>query len=401
MLKGKTIVMGVTGGIAAYKACAVVSFLRKQGASVFVIMTKNACEFVRPLTFETLSGHPVVRDMFVREQPWEVEHVSLAKRADLFLIAPATANIIAKIANGIADDMLTSTVLATKAPLLLAPAMNTGMWDAPATRQNIQTLLSRGVSLVGPEGGMLACGDSGVGRMSEPETIVAACVSHFTKAQDMAGLNVLVTAGPTCEPIDPVRYITNRSSGKMGFAIASAAQKRGANVTLVSGAVDLDVINGAALVRVTDTQSLYEAMMRLSPSQDIIIQAAAPADFKVREVSAQKIKKSGDAALTLQLVPNPDIAKAVGAMKTEKQTIVGFAAETENLIENARKKLESKHLDLVVANDVTQAGAGFDVDTNIVTLVTKQGEQALPMQTKAALGDIIIDRILEIRNQSM
>ncbi len=396
-LTGKTVVLGVTGGIAAYKACELTSRLRKAGAQVYVVMTKNACQFVAPLTFETLSNHPVVTDTFERPGTWEVEHVALAKRADLFVIAPATANILAKLAHGIADDMLSTTVLATRAPLLVAPAMNTGMWDNVATQENIKTLKQRGVHMIGPAGGLLACGDSGIGRMSEPEEIYRACEALLVPQQDFAGLKVLVTAGPTREMLDPVRYITNRSSGKMGYALAAAAKARGARVVLVTGPTQLTAPEGVAVVPVTSTQDLYDAMMQNAQQQDVIIQAAAPADFTTQQVAQQKIKKQGDGSLVLTLTQTPDVAAAVGKQKTEKQTLVGFAAETEDVLSHAAQKLQKKSLDMIVANDVSAAGAGFDVDTNIVTLITKDGAQALPLQSKTDVAHAILDKILFLR----
>ena len=396
-LEGKTVVLGVTGGIAAYKSCEVVSRLRKQGALVFVIMTKNACQFVAPMTFETLSNNPCVNDTFERPERWEVEHVALAKKADLFLIAPATANIMAKMAHGIADDMLSTTVLATKAPVLLAPAMNTGMWTNEATQENLRILKARGVMTIGPEGGLLACGDVGAGRMSEPVDIVSRCVELLSVQHDLEGLRVLVTAGPTREPLDPVRFITNRSSGKMGYAIAEAAQKRGAHVTLVSGPVSIAAPGGVAMVSVQSTEDLLQQMTELAPQQDIIIQAAAPADYRAETVAPQKMKKNGNKGLTLKLVPTPDVARAVGELKQKGQTLVGFAAETENLADNAQKKLDSKNLDMIVANDVTKPGAGFDVDTNIAMLITRGKQTELPLMSKRALADAILDRVLELR----
>ena len=397
VLDGKTIVFGVTGGIAAYKSCEAVSRLKKLGATVCVIMTKNATEFVAPMTFETLSNQPCVVDTFARPERWEVEHVSLAKRADLFVIAPATANIMAKLAHGIADDMLSTTCLATRAPMLIAPAMNTGMWENVATQENLKILQARGMHFVGPEGGYLACGDVGAGRMSEPVQIVERCVQLLTAARDMQGLRVLVTAGPTCENIDPVRFITNRSSGKMGYALAEAALRRGAQVTLVTGPVSLTPPQGAQVEPVRTTEDLLQRMLALAPEQDIVIQAAAPADYRAQQIAPQKLKKQGDGALTLTFVPTPDVAKAVGEGKHDGQILVGFAAETETAVENARKKLDSKHLDMIVANDVTQPGAGFDVDTNIATIITHQQAESLPIMTKKALADEILTRALALR----
>lgn len=397
VLDGKTIVFGVTGGIAAYKSCEAVSRLKKLGATVCVIMTKNATEFVAPMTFETLSNQPCVVDTFARPERWEVEHVSLAKRADLFVIAPATANIMAKLAHGIADDMLSTTCLATRAPMLIAPAMNTGMWENAATQENLKILQARGMHFVGPEGGYLACGDVGAGRMSEPVQIVERCVQLLTAKRDMQGLRVLVTAGPTCENIDPVRFITNRSSGKMGYALAEAALRRGAQVTLVTGPVSLTPPQGAQVEPVRTTEDLLERMLALAPEQDIVIQAAAPADYRAQQIAPQKLKKQGGGALTLTFVPTPDVAKAVGEGKHDGQILVGFAAETETAVENARKKLDSKHLDMIVANDVTQPGAGFDVDTNIATIITHQQAESLPIMTKKALADEILTRALALR----
>lgn len=397
MLSGKHVVVGVTGGIAAYKACEVVSRLRKLHAGVDVIMTENATKLVQPLTFETLSARPVCVDTFARTESWDVKHISLAQKADLMVAAPATANLMAKLAHGIADDMLTTTLLATKAPILLAPAMNTGMWTAAATQENLQTLLRRGVHTVGPDAGFLACGDTGTGRMSEPQQIVEAIVSLLCPVQDLKGLHVLVTAGPTVERIDPVRYLTNDSSGKMGYALAEAALARGANVTLLSGPVHLPAPKGAELVSVTSTQSLYDAMMLRCETQDIIIQAAAPADFRVAHPAEQKIKKHAGEPLVLSLVENPDIAKAVGERKKPGQVLVGFAAETQNVLEHARAKLVSKHLDMIVANDVTADGAGFGVDTNIVTLITQQTCTPLPQMTKRKVADEILTQALALR----
>ncbi|MBQ6175166.1 MAG: bifunctional phosphopantothenoylcysteine decarboxylase/phosphopantothenate--cysteine ligase CoaBC [Clostridia bacterium] len=396
-IDGKTIVLGVTGGIAAYKACILCSALRKQGASVHVIMTENATRFVAPLTFETLSNHPVVTDTFARPETWEVEHIALAKAADVFVIAPATANIMAKMAHGIADDMLSTTVLATKAPILIAPAMNTGMWTAQATVENAEILRGRGVRFVGPEGGYLACGDNGAGRMSEPDAILAAIEEILTPKRDLEGLKVMVTAGATREPLDPVRFLTNHSSGKMGFAIAEAARDRGADVLLVCGSVSAEIPSGVRILHVKTTQDLYDAVTANAPDMDVIVQAAAPADYRVEEVSTQKIKKTDGQPLVIRLVENPDIAAAVGKMKKAGQTLVGFAAETEKIEGNARVKLKKKHLDLIVANDVTQPGAGFNVDTNIASLITEDATEDLPMMMKSELAHRILDKVVQLR----
>jgi len=399
MLTGREIVLGVTGGIAAYKSAEIVSRLRRLGASVHVIMTKSATEFVTPLTFETMSNHPVVTDTFARPETWEVEHIALAKAADLFVIAPATANIMAKMAHGIADDMLSTTVLATRATVLIAPAMNTGMWEAKATQENLKMLKARGVETVGPEGGFLACGDVGAGRMSEPVQIVEKITELLARKQDMTGLKVLVTAGPTREMLDPVRFVTNRSSGRMGYALAENAQQRGAEVTLVSGPVNIPAPKGVTVVNVQSTDDLYNAMMEFAPQQDIIVQSAAPADYKTENVAPQKLKKQGDAALELRLVPTQDVAKAVGENKKPGQTLIGFAAETENLHDNAEKKLDRKNLDMIVANDVTKPGAGFDVDTNIASIMTDDGVEELPLMKKTELAQVIFDRALTLRSK--
>ena len=396
MLTGRHVVMGVTGGIAAYKACEVVSRLKKLGADVDVIMTENAAKLVAPLTFETLSARPVSVDTFARTASWDVRHISLAQKADLMLVAPATANLMAKLACGIADDMLTTTLLATKAPIVLAPAMNTGMWTAEATQQNLRTLLARGVRTVGPDSGRLACGDSGAGRMSEPEAIVEAVCGLLCHRRDMEGLRVLVTAGPTVERIDPVRYLTNDSSGKMGYALAEAARDRGARVTLLSGPVHIAPPQGVETVPVISTQSLYDAMLERCGEQDIIVQAAAPADYRVERPAAQKLKKRAGEPLVLTLVENPDIAKAVGKRKRPGQVLVGFAAETQDLLANAKGKLAGKNLDLIVANDVTAEGAGFGTDTNLVTLITREGETALPLMSKREVAGRIWDAAMTL-----
>ena len=394
------IVVGVTGGIAAYKAVELVSRLRKLGADVDVIMTRNATEFVTPLTFETVSHNPVTTDTFVRERSWEVGHVALAHKADLFVVAPATANLIAKMACGLADDMLTTTLLATKAPILLAPAMNTGMWTAEATQRNLQTLIARGVHTVGPGSGLLACGDVGEGRMSEPEEIVREAERLLLMKHDMEGLHVLVTAGPTRERIDPVRYISNDSSGKMGYAIAQAAQARGAAVTLVSGPTALPAPARVTVVPVQTTLDLYHAMLDLCEAQDLILQAAAPADYRCAAPSDQKLKKQNGQPLILEMIENPDVAMAVAQRRKPGQTLVGFAAETNDTLANARAKLNKKGLDMIVANDVTQPGAGFSVDTNITTLITAEGETAYPLMDKRALAEQILNGAMALRQKA-
>ena len=394
----RCVVLGVTGGIACYKSCELVSRLVKAGVDVYVIMTENATKLVQPLTFQTLSKHPVAVDTFQPVNAFEVEHIALAQRADLFVIAPATANILAKLANGIADDMLSTTALATKAPMLVAPAMNTGMWENPATQANVRALQERGVRLCGPAGGLLACGDTGIGRMSEPEEIADMVLALLNQQETMRGLKVLVTAGPTREPIDPVRFITNRSSGKMGYALAEAALEMGAEVTLVAGPVSLTPPSGARTLPVETTEDLLRVMQTEAPAQDVIIQAAAPADYRPNEVAEQKIKKKAGDPLTLVMTETPDVARAIGENKRDGQFIAGFAAETEKLTEHALEKLDRKNLDMIIANDVTRPGAGFDVDTNIITVITREGAKEFPMMSKKDAAKVILKEILDARN---
>jgi len=393
MLKGKCVVLGVTGGIAAYKACEIVSRLRKRHADVRVVMTEHACRFVAPLTFETLSGNQVSVSAF--EHTYEIEHISLAKAADLLLIAPATANIIGKMACGIADDLLSTTAMAVTSPVLIAPAMNSAMYRSPATQRNLEILRGRGAAFIGPESGVLACGDVDIGRMSEPEAIVDRVCATLCPRRDLEGKRVLVTAGPTREMIDPVRFLTNRSTGRMGYAVAEAAAARGADVTLLSGPVSLDAPAGVRRVSITSTLELYDEATTRAKQADIVIQAAAPADFRPAEAAGHKIKKDGN-GLTLQLAPNPDIAAQLGRDKREGQILVAFAAETDDLLENAQKKLTKKNADMIVANDVTMPGAGFGVSTNCVTLVTREDQRALPMMSKRDVADAILDRVLEL-----
>ena len=393
MLEGKCVVLGVTGGIAAYTACEIVSRLKKLHANVRVVLTEHACRFVQPLTFETLSGNQVAVSAF--EHSFEIEHISLARAADLLLIAPATANIIGKMAHGIADDLLSTTAMAVVCPILIAPAMNCAMYRSAALQENLETLKGRGVLTVGPESGHLACGDEDIGRMSEPETIVARVCELLRGQDDLAGKHVLVTAGPTREMVYPVRFLSNRSSGKMGYAIAEAAARRGARVTLVSGPVALERPRGVETVPVTSTLDLYREVTERAKSADLVIQAAAPADFRPLEAARHKIKKTGE-GMTLQLTPNPDVAAQLGRDKHEGQVLVAFAAETDDLIANARKKLDKKNADMVVANDVTQPGAGFAGDTNRVTLVTRSDARELPLMSKRDVADAILDRALEL-----
>ena len=390
MLKDRHIVLGVTGGIAAYKACDLVSRLKKRGAQVRVVLTANACRFVPPLTFETLSDNPAVADTF--EPRKSLEHIALAKWADAFVIAPASANCLAKLANGIADDLLSTTALAMTAPLLLAPAMNANMWRHPATQHNFKTLLDRGAKAVGPMSGHLACGDDDVGRMAEPEQIAEALEALLNPLRDFSGKHVLVTAGPTVERIDPVRYITNRSSGKMGYAIAEAARDRGAEVTLVSGPVSLAAPAGVEVVSVESSADLCAAVLARGEWADVVIQAAAPADFTPVNVSESKIKKTGG-GMVLELRNTTDIARTLGERKRPGQILVAFAAETDDVLDNARGKLEKKNADLIVANDVTRTDAGFGVDTNAVTLISREDQRALPVMSKRAVADAILDRV--------
>ena len=393
MLKGKTVVLGVCGGIAAYKAVDVVSRLVKLGATVHVIMTAAAVQFVAPLTFREISGQPVYTTMWEEPKLWNVEHIALARRADLFVIAPATANMIAKIANGIADDFLSTTVMATPAPVLLAPAMNTEMFQSAATQANLKTLESRGFKIMTPASGMLACGTEGIGRLPEPEAIVERITAHFEVGKSMRGLRLLITAGGTREAIDPVRYIGNRSSGKMGYAIAAVAAERGAEVTLVSGPVSLAVPAGVKRVSVESALEMREAVLAAFPAADVVIKAAAVADYRPEVVSEQKIKKNS-ANLTVALTKNPDILAELGKIKTG-QFLVGFAAETQELVANAIEKLRRKNLDMLVANDVTLPGAGFESETNIVKLLSKDGRvEELPQMSKQSLAGLLLDRVM-------
>ena len=393
MLSGKKIVLGVTGGIAAYKACDLVSRLKKRGAQVRVVLSSHACEFVPPLTFETLSGNPAYSDSFDRR--FEIEHVALAKWADLFIVAPATANCMGKFAAGIADDLLSTTYLAMRGPVLMAPAMNSAMYLHPATQENLNTLANRGVHFVGPESGFLACGDADIGRMSEPEAIVEAAENVLNPLHDLEGLNILVTAGPTVERIDPVRYLTNRSSGKMGYAIAEAAAARGAKVTLISGPTHLEAPKHVELRRIESSAQLCEAVLECGASADVVIQAAAPADFRPKHVADQKIKKTGE-SMTIELEATTDIAAELGRRKREGQILVAFAAETNDVLENANKKLLKKNADLIVANDVSRSDAGFGVDTNVITLITRNSVCPLEKMTKRSAADAILGCVREL-----
>ena len=410
MLNGKKIVLGVTGGIAAYKCVDLASRLRKKGAEVHVILTRGAQNFVTETAMREISGNPVITSMWGEIHNYDVEHIALATLADVVLIAPATANVLAKAAAGIADDMLTTTVLATRAPIFFAPAMNSNMYENPVTQQNITTLQQRGWQLIPPASGHLACGTSGIGRMPEPAELAEVLENYFAGAGDgksaeagnaflegLRGLRLLVTAAGTREPIDPVRYIGNRSSGKMGYAIAEAAARLGAEVTLISGPSALQPPAGVEFFGVESAREMRQLVQERFPACDIVIKAAAVADYRVKNVSDQKIKKN-EAELTLVLEKNPDILKELGEMKQPHQTLVGFAAETQNLLQYAKGKLEKKNLDMIVANDVSKPQAGFNVDTNLIKLLKRDGSiEELPLMSKKELAYIILDRVMKLR----
>lgn len=399
MLSNKTIIVGVTGGIAAYKACDVVSKLKKLNANIHVIMTESACEFVKPMTFQTLSNNFVINDMFKEPKTWEVEHIELAKKADAFLIVPATANFIGKLAAGIADDMLTTTVMATRAPVIIAPAMNTNMYTNRIVQANMDKLEDLGYRFIDPASGRLACGDIGAGKLADVDDILAFIVDFFEKeseAKDLAGRRIMISAGPTIEAIDPVRYITNRSSGKMGYAIAKRAVARGAQVTLVSGKTDLEVPEGLAkFISIESADDLYENLVGEFNSNDVVIQSAAVADYKPKSYSDKKIKKK-DSDLSIELCRNKDIAQELGKIKGDK-VLVGFAAETNDVLENSAKKVKKKNLDFIVANDLTMQGAGFSTETNIVKIIEADGSiKEYPKLLKSEVGDIILDKVRDI-----
>ena len=396
MLKGKNIVLGVTGGIACYKACELASALVKQHADVQVIMTENATKFVSPMTFEQLTGNKALTDTFDRNFVHSVEHISVADKADMVIIAPATANIIAKLAHGIADDMLTTTVLACRCPKAIAPAMNTAMYENPVTQDNIKTLIHYGWEVIEPDTGRLACGAVGKGKLVTPERLLEACIHTAAHEKDMTGMKVLVTAGPTREALDPVRFLTNHSSGKMGYAIAKAAARRGAEVTLVSGKVDLPKPAYINVVDIISAQDMYDAVMANSESADIVIKAAAVADYRPATVADNKIKKSDD-DLSIPLERTKDILKTLGENKKDGQFLCGFSMETENMIENSKAKLIKKGLDMIAANNVKVEGAGFGTDTNILTLITKDDQKELPIMSKDEAADALLDAILKAR----
>lgn len=392
MLQGKYIVLGVTGGIACYKAAALASALVKQHAEVQVIMTENATKFVTPITFEQLTGRKALTDTFDRNFQHSVEHIAVADRADFVLIAPATANVIAKLANGLADDMLTTTVLACNCPKAIAPAMNTKMYENPVTQDNLSKLRHYGWEVVEPASGRLACGAEGKGKLPEPEQLLELCLHTLAHEKDLAGRRVLVTAGPTREALDPVRYLTNRSSGRMGYAIAKAAARRGAEVTLVSGPTALPRPGYMEIVDVESAQEMFDAVTSRAGKMDIIIKAAAVADYRPATVADNKIKKK-DGDLSIPLERTRDILGTLGQNKREGQFLCGFSMETENLLENSRAKLQRKNLDMVAANNVKVAGAGFGVDTNVLTLITADGETELPLMSKDAAADALLDAI--------
>lgn len=399
MLKDKTVVIGVCGGIAVYKACDLVSKLKKTGVNVHVIMTKSATEFVAPLTFQTLSQNYVVEDMFESPKTWDVEHISLAKKADVFVLAPATANVIGKVANGIADDMLTTTIMATKAKILIAPAMNTNMYENPVVQRNIQTLKDLNYKFVEPESGRLACGDIGSGKLASVDTIFNSIIELLEIKKDLEGTSMIITAGPTVESIDPVRYITNRSTGKMGYSIAKKAIERGADVTLVSGPTNIvPPQNLKKFIQIESAEDMYNAVLENMDENQVIIKSAAVADYRPKEYSDNKIKKSDD-DLSIRLDRTKDIALELGKIKNNK-ILVGFAAETNDLLENAKNKIQKKNLDFIVANDLTQDGAGFGVDTNIVKIIDREGViQEHPKMKKEEVADVILDKIKTLLNK--
>ncbi len=392
----KCVVLGVTGGIACYKALDVASMLRKKDVEVNVIMTKSATEFVTPLTFQSISQNRVVCDMFEEPKAWEIQHISLAKKADVLLVAPATANIIGKVVNGIADDMLSTTIMATKAKVIFAPAMNTNMYENKIVQENIQKLKSLGYEFIEPASGRLACGDSGKGKLEKPEIIVDTVMCALEKEKDLLGKTVLITAGPTRANIDPVRFVSNNSSGKMGYKLAREARNRGANVILVSGPTNEERITGIETINIITNEEMYNAVMKYYDEADIVIKAAAVADYKPKKYSEQKIKK-GDEELVISMVRDRDILFELGKNK-KNQILVGFAAESQNLIENAVKKLDKKNLDFIVANDISRKDIGFAVDENKVTIISKENVQySLEKMTKDLVAKNIFDIILKKR----
>ena len=397
MLKGKTVVLAVSGSIAAYKIASLASALKKLHANVQVLMTKNAVNFINPITFESLTGNKCLVDTFDRNFQYSVEHVALAKQADVVLVAPASANVIGKIAHGIADDMLTTTVMACKCKKIIAPAMNTNMFDNPILQDNLKILEHYGYEVISPAVGYLACGDTGAGKMPEPELLLQYILREIAYEKDMQGKRVLVTAGPTQESIDPVRFITNHSTGKMGYAIAKMCMLRGAEVTLVSGPTSIAKPEFVHVVDVVTAKEMYEEVTKRAKDQDIIIKAAAVADYRPKSVSSEKMKKKDD-DLAIPMERTDDILKFLGEHKKENQFLCGFYMETENMLENSRKKLEKKHLDMIVANNLKVEGAGFAGDTNVVTIITGQEEVSLGKMTKEETALRILDEILKATN---
>ena len=397
-LQGKCVLLGITGGIAAYKMANVASGLRKAGATVHVIMTENATKFITPLTFETLTNNRCVVDTFARDFQYDVKHISLAKAADLILIAPATANVIAKLANGLADDMLTTTVLAARCKKLVAPAMNTAMLENPITQDNLAKLKKYGFGIIEPAVGMLACKDVGSGKLPEPETLLDCIAMELAREKDMAGLHFTVTAGPTQEALDPVRYLTNHSTGRMGYAIAREAMLRGADVTLISGPTALKPVPGVKTVDVVSAKDMFEAVQAALPETDILVKAAAVADYRPVSIAEDKIKKQdGDMAIPLERTD--DILGWVAEHRHPGLFVCGFSMETRDMLENSRKKLARKHLDMIAANNLKVAGAGFGVDTNVVTILTADGIQELPLMGKDQVAAKLLDAILERRSK--
>ena len=395
MLKGKTILLGVTGGIAAYKAAALASALVKLHATVEVIMTQNATEFITPLTFEELTGHRVMVDTFDRNFQHQVEHISLAQRTDLMIVAPATANVCAKLAHGLADDMLTTTALACRCPKLIAPAMNTNMYENPVTQDNLASLRRYGWEIIEPNSGRLACGAVGKGKLPEPEELVQYILRAIALPKDLAGKKVLVTAGPTQEALDPVRFLTNHSSGKMGYAIAKMAMLRGAQVTLVTGPTAIAPPPFVEVISITSAQQMFEAVAAEAPTADFIFKAAAVADYTPSEVSDEKMKKK-DADLSIPLKRTQDILKFLGENRRDDQVICGFSMETENMIQNSRAKLEKKKVDMICANNLKQSGAGFGVDTNVITLITADNTVELPLLSKDDAANAILNKAVAL-----
>ena len=396
MLKGKTVLLGVSGGIAAYKIANLASMLVKKGAEVHVIMTENACNFITPTTFETLTGNKCVVDTFDRNFQFNVEHVALAKKADVFMVAPATANVMAKLSHGIADDMLTTTFLASRCPKMVAPAMNTAMYENPITQDNMKTLEKYGIEVIQPATGYLACGDTGAGKMPEPEELYAYIERTVAREKDMLGRKVLITAGATRESMDPVRFITNHSSGKMGFSLAKECMLRGAEVTVVKANTTAKAPGFVDIVPVSSAADMFDAVTKLAEEQDIIIKAAAVSDYTPVNVSDQKVKKK-DGDLSIPLKRTQDILKYLGEHKKEGQILCGFSMETENMIENSRAKLEKKNADLIVANNLKEAGAGFGCDTNVVTLISREETRQLEIMSKDDVARAIVDYILKMK----